>query len=117
LDLHNLFGGASITELREVTTFTPELSYVAATHDQFVGTHGGSISIAASYAYSKAQELLFIPLELTTNSTTVTLSYSDPILRSRGANLYVRGAFSAFSDPVSVGRASAFARMAQGSSQ
>jgi hemolysin activation/secretion protein len=96
LDLHNLFGGTSITELREVTTFTPELSYVAATHDQFIGTHGGSIGIAASYVYSKPQELLFIPLELTTRSKLVTLSYSYPILRSRGANLYVRAAFSAF---------------------
>jgi hemolysin activation/secretion protein len=98
VDLHNLFGfgGAAITELRQVTTFTPELTYVGATHDQFIGTHGGSISIAGTYTYSKPQELLLIPLELTTKTTTLTLSYSYPILRSRGVNLYVRGTFSAF---------------------
>jgi hemolysin activation/secretion protein len=96
VDLHNLFGGAAITELRQVTTFTPELTYVGATHDQFIGTHGGSISIAGTFTYSKPQELLFIPLELTTKTTTVTLTYSYPILRSRSANLYVRGTFSVF---------------------
>jgi hemolysin activation/secretion protein len=96
LDLHNLLGGASITELRSVTTFTPELSYLAATHDQFIGTHGGSISLTASYAYSKPQELLFIPLELKTKSKMVTLTYTHPIVRSRGANLYARGAISGF---------------------
>jgi hemolysin activation/secretion protein len=96
VDLHNLFGGASTTELRQVTTFTPELTYVGAAHDQFVGTHGGSISLAGTYTYSKPQELLFIPLELTTQSTTLTLAYSHPILRSRGANLHVRGSLSLF---------------------
>ena len=96
LDLHNLLGGASITELRQVTTFTPELTYVGASHDQFIGTHGSSISIAGTYTYSKPQELLFIPIELTTNTTTLTLSYSHPILRSRSANLYARGTFSLF---------------------
>jgi hemolysin activation/secretion protein len=96
VDLHDLFGGASITELRQVTTFTPELTYVGAAHDQFIGTHGSSISIAGTYTYSKPQELLFIPLELTTNTTTLTLSYSYPILRSRSANLNVRGTFSLF---------------------
>jgi hemolysin activation/secretion protein len=96
VDRHNLFGGASITELRQVTTFTPELTYVGAAHDQFIGTNGGSISIAGTYTYSRPQELLIIPLELTTKTTTLTLSYSQPILRSRGANLYVRGSFSLF---------------------
>lgn len=96
LDLHNLFGGASLTEIRDVTTFTPELSYVAAAHDQFIGSYGGKFSISGSYVYSKPQELSIIPLNLVTNSETVTLSYSQPLVRTRGTNLYVRAALSGF---------------------
>jgi hemolysin activation/secretion protein len=88
--------GASRTEFRGVTTFTPELLYLAVAHDQFVGAEGGRFEIAGSYVYSKPEELAFIPLDLTTRSGTVTLSYSHPLLRRRSHNLYMRGVLSAF---------------------
>jgi len=96
IDLHSLVGVASRTELRGVTTFTPELSYLAVAHDQFVGADGGKIGIAGSYVYSRPQELAIIPLQLQTWSEAVHLSYSHPILRRRSHNLYLRGVFSSF---------------------
>ncbi len=95
-DLHNLFGGASLTEIREVTTGTPELSFTAASHDQFIGSHGGKFTVSGSYVYSKPQELAFIPLELTTKSQTVGLTYTQPLLRTRARNLYLRGSIGGF---------------------
>lgn len=96
IDLHNVFGGASLTEVREVTTGTPELSFTALSHDQFVGTRGGKFTVSGSYVYSKPQELAFIPLELTTKSQTFTLGYSHPLMRGRARNLYLRAAVSSF---------------------
>lgn len=96
VDVHSLVGVASRTELRGVTTFNPELTYVALAHDQFVGANGGKIGIAASYVYSQPQELAIVPLDLITRSATVTLSYSQPILRRRSRNLYLHGALEAF---------------------
>jgi hemolysin activation/secretion protein len=94
VEFRNL-AGASLTELRDVTTFTPELTYVALSHDQFVGAQGGKFGVAASYVYSRPQELAIVPLELTTKSETVTLSYTFPLMRRRARNLYVRGTLSA----------------------
>jgi hemolysin activation/secretion protein len=96
LDVHNLLGGASLTELRDVTTLTPELSYVAAAHDQYLGTRGGKVSLSASYVYSKPQELSVVPLDLVTTSETVTLTLSYPLLRSRSRNFYIRGSLGGF---------------------
>jgi hemolysin activation/secretion protein len=96
VDLNSLVGVVSRTELRGVTTFTPELTYLALAHDQFVGAEGGKIGIAASYVYSKPEELEIIPLDLTTRSATVTISYTQPILRRRSHNLYLHGGISAF---------------------
>jgi hemolysin activation/secretion protein len=96
LDMHSLFGGASLTEVRDVTTFDRELNYVAVSHDQFVGARGGKFSVAGSYVYSKPQELSIIPLHLTTESETLGLTYSYPLLRRRATNLYVRGSVTAF---------------------
>ncbi len=95
VDLNNLLG-SSLTEVREVTTGSPELSYTALSHDQFSGSQGGKFSVAGSYVYSKPQELSFIPLDLTTKSQTVTLTYSQPLIRSRSRNLYVRASFGGF---------------------
>ncbi len=96
IDLNNLIGGAGRTELREVTTATPELSFTALSHDQFLGTHGGKVTLSGSYVYSKPQELAFIPLELTTKSQTFTLGYNYPLVRSRARNLYLRAAVASF---------------------
>ena len=96
LDLNNLLGGAGRTEVREVTTGTPELSFTALSHDQFLGTRGGKVTVSGSYVYSKPQELAFIPLELTTTSQTFTLGFNYPLVRSRARNLYLRAAVASF---------------------
>jgi hemolysin activation/secretion protein len=95
VDFNNLLG-ASRTELRQVTTLTPELAYVAMAHDQILGTRGGRVGVSASYVYSRPQELAVIPLDLTTRSHTVSVTYSHPLVRSRARNLTVRAALSAF---------------------
>jgi len=96
LDLNSLLGGASLTEVRAVTTFDQELTYAAGAYDQFIGTHGGKISFEGSYVYSRPQELLVIPLNLITKSQTLGLTYTYPLVRSRRSNVYLRGALTAF---------------------
>lgn len=98
----SLLGVGSRTEMRGVTTFTPELSYVAAAHDQFVGAEGGKVGLAASYVYSRPQELSIVPLNLLTRSTTATVSYGHPLVRRRSYNLYGRAVLSAFDSTTKV---------------
>jgi hemolysin activation/secretion protein len=88
--------GASRTDLREVTTFTPELIYVAMAHDQVLGTYGGRIAVAGSYVYSQPQELAIVPLDLTTKSATLSVSYTHALVRRRSRNVYLHGAVTAF---------------------
>lgn len=95
-DLNSLLGGASLTELREVTTLDRELIYASAAHDQFLGANGSKLGVSASYVYSSPQEVAIIPLHLTTESETATLTYTYPLIRSRSHNFYIRGVFSAF---------------------
>ena len=102
LDAHGLVGPASRTELRVVTTFTPALNYAVLAHDQFVGAEGGRIGFAASYSYSKPQELGIVPLDLTTSSVTLNLGYTQTIVRRRSHNLYLRGVFSTFDSTTKV---------------
>ena len=94
--LYSLFGGASVTEVLGATSATPELLFVSVSHDQLVGNSGGRIGVSASYAYSKPQELLVVPLHLLTNSTTTSISYVQPLIRRRSRNLSVRAAFTTF---------------------
>jgi hemolysin activation/secretion protein len=100
--LHSLLGGASLTELRAVSTGDRELGYVAAAYDQSVGTEGTTIGIAGSYVYSRPQELALIPLELTTRSEALTITLSHPLVRSRARNLYVRASLAAFNSRTTV---------------
>ncbi len=102
VDLHSMLGGASLTELRGVTTADRELGYLAAAHDRLVGTEGTKIGVAGSYVYSRPQELAFIPLELTTKSQTFTLNVSRPLVRRRAHNLYARAALSVFDSKTTV---------------
>jgi hemolysin activation/secretion protein len=100
--LHSLFGGASLTEVRGVSTANRELGYVSAAHDQLAGTDGTRIEVAGSYVYSRPQELAIVPLELTTTSQTFTLNVSHPLVRSRARNLSARAALSAFNSRTAV---------------
>ena len=102
VDAHSLFGGASLTELRIVTTGDPELVYIGLAHDQWLGANGDKIGVAGSYVYSQPQELSFIPLDLTSNSETLTFTYSHPLVRSRSRNLYLRAALTAFNSTSTV---------------
>jgi len=88
--------GASRTDLRSVTTGTPELNYVALMHEQVLGSHGGSLGVFGSYVYSKPQELSVVPLDLITKSGTATLTYTHPLIRRRARNLYLHGTLSSF---------------------
>jgi len=96
VDMSSLLGASSLTQLLGVTTLDPELFYILLGHEQLLGTEGGMIAIAGSYAYSRPQELALIPLELMTKSRTMTLTYTHPLVRSRTRNLYLRGTLSAF---------------------
>lgn len=102
LDVHSLFGGASLTELRGVSTADRELGYLAAAHDQLIGTEGTRIGVAGSYVFSRPQELAFIPLELTTKSQMLSVNLSHPLMRRRSRNLYVRATLSAFNSTSTV---------------
>jgi hemolysin activation/secretion protein len=102
IDMHSLIGIASRTEVRGVTSFTPELTYVAVAHDQFVGAEGGKVGVAASYVFSRPQELAIIPLNLKTWSESLRLTYSQPLLRRRSRNLYVHGGIAAFNSTTKV---------------
>jgi hemolysin activation/secretion protein len=93
---YSLFGGASATEVLGATSVNPELFFLSVSHTQFVGSAGGRIGVAASYAYSKPQELEVVPLHLITNSTTTAVSYIQPLIRRRARNLSVRAAFTTF---------------------
>jgi hemolysin activation/secretion protein len=95
-DMYSLFRGPSLTEVRGVSTLTPELFYISAAHDQFFGTGGSKFGVAGSYSYSAPQEVAVIPLDLITKSGTLTFTYTYPLVRSRARNLYLRGAASAF---------------------
>ncbi len=95
LALHSLIG-ASDTEIRAVTTGTPELLYVNATHEQLIGSQGTRFGVSGSYVYSQPQELTFVPLDLTTKSQTYSVSLLHPLVRSRSTNLNVRAALSSF---------------------
>ncbi len=46
IDGHSLLGGASLTELRTVTTGDPELVYVGLAHDQWLGAEGDKVSVS-----------------------------------------------------------------------
>jgi hemolysin activation/secretion protein len=96
LILQSLTGVASRTEVRGVSTFTPELNYVAVSHDQFVGSEGGRIGLAASYVYSRPEELAIVPLHLKEQSDTWRVSYTHSVVRKRSHNLSVRGVLAAF---------------------
>jgi len=102
VDLHSLFGGQSRTGLKFVTTGDKELRFLALSHDQLIGTEGAKFGIAASVVKSKPEELAIIPLDLVTSSSTVTLAYSYPVIRSRVQNLYLRGAVSAFNSKTEI---------------
>lgn len=93
--LHSLLG-ASETEIRAVTTGTPELFYLNANHEQLVGSQGTRIGVSGSYVYSQPEELSFIPLELTTKSQTYSINFLHPLVRSRSTNLNVRATLSSF---------------------
>ncbi|MFI5179238.1 MAG: ShlB/FhaC/HecB family hemolysin secretion/activation protein [Vicinamibacterales bacterium] len=102
LNLRSLVGVASSTELRTVTSFNKELTYLALSHNQFIGAEGGNLSLAASYVYSQPKELSVVPLNLTTWSGTASVSYTQPILRRRSHNLYLHGGLSAFNSTTTV---------------
>ena len=102
VDAHSVFGGQSRTGFKFVMTGDEELRYLSLTHDQLIGTEGGKFGIAVNLVKSTPEERSIIPLNLVTDSKTVTLAYSHPVIRSREQNLYLRGALSTFNSKTEI---------------
>lgn len=86
----NLLGLQDRTQARYVVSPERELSYVSLMHEQPVGDAGGKLSLAASQTHAIPQEMAFIPLDIETRSTGLSLSYTHPLLRARSENLQLR---------------------------
>lgn len=91
----NLLGLQDRTQFMAVTAPSRELRYFAVTHEQPAGSSGGLLKLDASSVRAIPDELSFIPLNIETRSDSVSFGYSQPILRSRAENLYLRGTLAA----------------------
>lgn len=78
------------TSLKAVTTWDRRLNYVALGHEQAVGQEGGRLGLTYSAVRSEPEEHFFIPLNQESQSDSVTLNYSYPLIRTRTQNLGLR---------------------------
>lgn len=86
----NLLGLHDRTQARFVASPARELRYLSLLHEQPVGSAGGKLSFSASKVRAIPEEMAFIPLNLETDSTGLSLTYSHPLLRARSENLQLR---------------------------
>ncbi len=86
----NLLGLHDRTQARYVASPARELRYVSLLHEQPVGDAGGKLAFAASEVRAIPEEMAFIPLNIETQSTNLSLTYSHPLLRARSENLQLR---------------------------
>jgi hemolysin activation/secretion protein len=87
---NNLLGLQDHTQARYVVSPARELKYLSLLHEQPVGSAGGKLSLSASQVNAIPEEMSFIPLNIETRSTGLSLTYSYPLLRARSENLQVR---------------------------
>ena len=96
LDLYSALGLQDRTGIKLVSTLDRELDYFSLSHDEQIGSDGGKLGLLLNIARSRPDESQsFIRLNLETNSTTGSVSYSYPLIRSCSENLYLRGGVSA----------------------
>jgi hemolysin activation/secretion protein len=91
----NLLGLHDRTQARYVVSPHRELRYVALLHELPLGTAGGKLALSASEVKSIPEEIAFIPLEIETRSTSLAMTYTHPLMRTRSENLLVRGTLGA----------------------
>lgn len=94
-EFHYPLGMGARSGVKLVSTGNGELSLVSISHDQWLGSEGGRLSLGYSVSRSRPEELGFIPLNLETASRTLNLTYSHPVIRSRAENLHVRATLAA----------------------
>jgi hemolysin activation/secretion protein len=78
------------TTLRAITSWDRKLNYVAFGHEQTVGGEGGKIGISVGLVRSRPIERFFIALNQESESDSLAVNYSYPVIRSRARNLSVR---------------------------
>ena len=96
LSLNSVLGLQENTSIRYVDSGNEELSYLAITHEELIGSEGGKISLFLSRVRSTPDEVSFITLNQATDSETGSLTYNYPLLRSRAENIYLRGSLYSF---------------------
>ena len=96
VQMNNLLGLFDGTSMQLVESGNGEMSYAAITHEQQLGSEGMKLIIHASETDSDPEELAFIPLELETETSTLRIDASWPIIRSRPENLYIRAGLKAY---------------------
>jgi hemolysin activation/secretion protein len=78
------------TTLRAITSWDQKLNYFAFGHEQTFGREGGKIGLTLGVVRSQPIERFFIALNQESESDSLVLNYSYPVIRSRAQNLSVR---------------------------
>lgn len=102
VEFDNLLGMQERTQVRYVASPNDELEYSSFLHEQVVGSAGGKLGIAMNRVRARPEELSFIPLNIETKSTGVSLTYSHPVLRTRSQNLQLRASLAAHDGETSI---------------
>lgn len=90
LDLNTVLGLHEKTSLKVVTTADEELNYVTLNHEEPLGTEGGKLALNAAVTRSEPPVDAIVPTTLQTSSDSAGITYTHPLIRSRGTNLYGR---------------------------
>lgn len=91
----NLLGLQDRTQARYVESPRRELRYYSLLHEQPVGSSGGKLGISVSEVHAIPEEMAFIPLNIETRSSGLSLTYTHPLLRARSENLQLRATLAA----------------------
>jgi hemolysin activation/secretion protein len=95
LELNNRLGLDERIGIRFITTGNRELDYLSLSHEQYLGSEGGKVSVSVHATRSRPERAVATPLNLETSGTTLVLVYNHPVLRSRNENFYLRGTLTA----------------------
>lgn len=96
LDLNSVFGLQEKTSLKVVTTGNQELDFVSLNHEEVLGSEGGKLAVNAAVTRSEPPVDAAVPANLQTSSGSLGLTYSYPLIRSRGTNLYARAGLTGY---------------------
>lgn len=95
-DSNSLLGLQEKFSFRGVTSGDDELNFLAASHEQQIGSEGVKVVLGFSYVQSNPRQLglTIVPLDLQTESYAGSAGLTYPLIRSRSENLYLRGLFT-----------------------